>query len=327
VNVALPSIQKELGFSTENLQWVVSGYALTFGGFLLLGGRAGDILGRRRIFMAGLALFAVFSLLCGLAVSSGMLVAARLLQGAAGAVLAKQLHVRRAYVYVGDPNESYELGLAASFAKAARRLGIDVDGPHSPATTRSAMQSLMRQLRTARPDAIYVAGLNRSGDARFVRAARDVLGAKLRLIAPDSFLPASNLVDQIGNQAIGMYVTGGLVSDPKNQLPPNGRRFAHEFSATQTAQNVDFYSPYAAQAAEVLLRAIANSDGTRASVTRELFRVRIKNGILGTFSFDPNGDTTSNLFPVFRAKRFAPQVLSPVDRVDRIIFAPSRLLR
>src|ERR671936_1558538 len=72
VNVALPSIQKDLNFSTENLQWVVSGYALTFGGFLLLGGRAGDLLGRRRVFMAGLGLFALFSLLCGLSTSPGM---------------------------------------------------------------------------------------------------------------------------------------------------------------------------------------------------------------------------------------------------------------
>src|SRR5207244_7221067 len=64
VNVALPSIQKDLNFSTANLQWVVSGYALTFGGLLLLGGRAGDLLGRRRLFMVGLSLFALFSLLC-----------------------------------------------------------------------------------------------------------------------------------------------------------------------------------------------------------------------------------------------------------------------
>jgi Sugar phosphate permease len=77
VNVALPSIQKDLNFSPENLQWVISAYGLTFGGLLLLGGRAGDILGRRRLFMAGLGLFALFSLLCGLATSSGMLIAFR----------------------------------------------------------------------------------------------------------------------------------------------------------------------------------------------------------------------------------------------------------
>src|ERR671924_1465234 len=67
VNVALPSIQADLGFSTEDLQWVVSGYALTFGGFLLLGGRAGDLLGRRVVFMIGLAPFAALSLLPGFA--------------------------------------------------------------------------------------------------------------------------------------------------------------------------------------------------------------------------------------------------------------------
>jgi MFS family permease len=69
VNVALPSIQTDLGFSTADLQWVVSGYALTFGGFLLLGGRMGDLLGRRSVFMVGLGLFLVTSLLAGLSTS------------------------------------------------------------------------------------------------------------------------------------------------------------------------------------------------------------------------------------------------------------------
>ena len=84
VNVALPSIQTDLDFKPEDLQWVVSGYALTFGGFLLLGGRIGDLLGRRRLFMVGLASFALFSLLAGLSTSPEMLIAMRLLQGAAG---------------------------------------------------------------------------------------------------------------------------------------------------------------------------------------------------------------------------------------------------
>jgi EmrB/QacA subfamily drug resistance transporter len=87
VNVALPSIQEDLDFSENGLQWVVSGYALTFGGFLLLGGRAGDILGRRIIFMAGLLAFSTFSLLCGLAWSAEVLVISRMLQGAAAAIL------------------------------------------------------------------------------------------------------------------------------------------------------------------------------------------------------------------------------------------------
>src|SRR5690349_8362974 len=87
VNVALPSIKTDLGFSQQNLQWVISAYALFFGGFLLLGGRAADLLGRRRLFLAGLVLFTVASLLAGLAWSEGSLIAARSLQGLGAAVI------------------------------------------------------------------------------------------------------------------------------------------------------------------------------------------------------------------------------------------------
>jgi len=88
VNVALPSIQRDLGFSQQNLQWVASGYILTYGGFLLLGGRLGDLLGRRRLLLTGLAVFAASSLTAGLANSAGLLVAARLVQGIGAAFMA-----------------------------------------------------------------------------------------------------------------------------------------------------------------------------------------------------------------------------------------------
>jgi EmrB/QacA subfamily drug resistance transporter len=87
VNVALPSIQTDLEFSQENLQWVISAYALVFGGFLLLGGRLADILGRKRVFMTGLVIFSVGSLLCGLAWSETSLIAARALQGLGAATI------------------------------------------------------------------------------------------------------------------------------------------------------------------------------------------------------------------------------------------------
>jgi EmrB/QacA subfamily drug resistance transporter len=88
VNVALPAIQDSLGFSQAGLSWIVNAYLLTFGGFLLLGGRAGDLFGRRRVFAFGLALFTLASLLCGLAGSQWLLVAARALQGVGGAIIA-----------------------------------------------------------------------------------------------------------------------------------------------------------------------------------------------------------------------------------------------
>jgi EmrB/QacA subfamily drug resistance transporter len=87
VNVALPSIQDDLGFSQENLQWVISAYALFFGGFLLLGGRAADLLGRRRVFIGGTILFTLSSLLAGMAWSEASLIAARSFQGLGAAVI------------------------------------------------------------------------------------------------------------------------------------------------------------------------------------------------------------------------------------------------
>jgi EmrB/QacA subfamily drug resistance transporter len=85
VNVALPSIQGDLGFSRADLTWVVNAYLLTFGGFLLLAGRLGDLIGRKKVFLGGLVLFTAVSVLCGLATSQGMLIAARALQGVGGA--------------------------------------------------------------------------------------------------------------------------------------------------------------------------------------------------------------------------------------------------
>src|SRR6187402_1241625 len=87
VNVALPSIKVDLGFSQENLQWVISAYALVFGGFLLLGGRAADVLGRRRIFLVGVVVFTLASLLAGLAWSEASLIGARTLQGLGAAII------------------------------------------------------------------------------------------------------------------------------------------------------------------------------------------------------------------------------------------------
>src|SRR5438445_5268500 len=87
VNVALPSMQRTLGLSAENIQWVVGGYALTFGGFLMLGGRLADVVGRRRMFLTGLVIFIGASMLGGFSQSGGMLIAARVIQGFAGALV------------------------------------------------------------------------------------------------------------------------------------------------------------------------------------------------------------------------------------------------
>src|SRR6266700_8394357 len=87
VNVALPSIKDDLGFSETSVAWIVNAYLLTYGGFLLLGGRLGDLFGQRRLFLAGITLFTVASLACGLSNSQGFLVGARAVPGLGGAVV------------------------------------------------------------------------------------------------------------------------------------------------------------------------------------------------------------------------------------------------
>jgi EmrB/QacA subfamily drug resistance transporter len=127
-NVALPSIQRDLGFTIGNLQWVVSGYALTFGGLLLLGGRAGDLLGRRVVFMVGLAVFALTSLLCGLSVSSGMLIAARVMQGVAGAILAPSVFSITSVTFREGSERNKALGILGAIAGSGAAIGVLLGG-------------------------------------------------------------------------------------------------------------------------------------------------------------------------------------------------------
>jgi EmrB/QacA subfamily drug resistance transporter len=128
VNVALPSIETDLGFAREDLQWVVSGYALTFGGFLLLGGRMGDLLGRRMIFMIGLASFAAFSLLAGLSTSPEMLIVARLLQGAAGAVLSPSVFSIVSVLFKEGSERNKALGILGAIAGSGAAIGVLAGG-------------------------------------------------------------------------------------------------------------------------------------------------------------------------------------------------------
>jgi EmrB/QacA subfamily drug resistance transporter len=127
-NVALPSIQADLHFSAANLQWVVSGYALTFGGFLLLGGRAGDILGRRRFFMIGLVAFVAFSLLSGFSTSSTMLIAARFLQGMAGAILSPSVFSIVSVTFAEGAERNKALGILGGIAGSGAAIGVLLGG-------------------------------------------------------------------------------------------------------------------------------------------------------------------------------------------------------
>jgi EmrB/QacA subfamily drug resistance transporter len=128
VNVALPSIQSDLGLSEANLQWVVNAYTLVFGGFLLLGGRAGDILGRKRLFLFGLVVFTVASLLDGLATSEGMLIGARALQGLGAAFISPAALAIISTTFSEGAERAKALGVWAAIAIGGSAFGLIVGG-------------------------------------------------------------------------------------------------------------------------------------------------------------------------------------------------------
>ena len=128
VNVALPDIAKALGFSGTGLEWVVNAYALTFGGLLLLGGRAGDILGRRRVFIAGIILFSLASLLGGFATTQAWLLAARAVQGVGGAIIAPTALSLITTTFPEGPPRNRAMGVYAAMSISGAAVGLMAGG-------------------------------------------------------------------------------------------------------------------------------------------------------------------------------------------------------
>ncbi|HWF33076.1 MAG TPA: MFS transporter [Solirubrobacteraceae bacterium] len=128
VNVALPSIQHDLNFSQSNLTWVLDGYLITFGGFLLLAGRLGDLIGRKRVFLSGLVLFTAASILCGIADSQGLLIGARLLQGVGGAVASSVILAIIVTEFPEAKEQAKAMGLYAFVSAGGGSIGLLAGG-------------------------------------------------------------------------------------------------------------------------------------------------------------------------------------------------------
>ena len=128
VNVALPSIQRDLQFSPTDLQWVINSYTLVFGGFLLLGGRAGDLFGRKRLFLIGVAIFSFASLLNGLSTTSEMLIAARALQGLGGALVSPAALSIITTTFEEGPDRTKALGVWSAIAAGGGAVGLLLGG-------------------------------------------------------------------------------------------------------------------------------------------------------------------------------------------------------
>src|SRR6478672_3117644 len=128
VNVALPSIRQSLGFSETSLAWVVNAYLLTFGGFLLLGGRLGDLFGHRRMFLAGISLFTLASLACGLANTQGLLIAARAVQGVGGAVASAVALSLMMTLFTEPAERAKAMGVFGFVASGGGTIGVLLGG-------------------------------------------------------------------------------------------------------------------------------------------------------------------------------------------------------
>jgi EmrB/QacA subfamily drug resistance transporter len=128
VGVALPSIREDLGFSEESLAWVVNAYLITFGGFLLLGGRLGDLFGHRRLFLIGIALFTIASAACGLATSQGMLVGARAVQGVGGAVVSAVALSLMMTLFTEPAERAKAMGIFGFVASGGGSIGVLLGG-------------------------------------------------------------------------------------------------------------------------------------------------------------------------------------------------------
>src|SRR5919109_441365 len=128
VNVALPSIREDLGFSQTSLAWVVNGYLLTYGGCLLLGGRLGDLFGHRRMFLIGLTAFTLSSLACGLSTTQGELVAARLVQGVGGAITSAVSFGLVMTIFTEPADRAKAMGIMGFVASGGGSIGVLLGG-------------------------------------------------------------------------------------------------------------------------------------------------------------------------------------------------------
>jgi DNA-binding SARP family transcriptional activator/ABC-type branched-subunit amino acid transport system substrate-binding protein/streptogramin lyase len=227
-------------------------------------------------------------------------------QGAALALLAKRLGLQR--VFVLTDGEAYGKPLSGGFRRAATKLGLDIVGSARWKLKERSYAHLALRVERSRAQGVLLAGIAYSDGARVAREIRSRL-PRVQLFAGDGFLAIPDYRKTAGAAAVGTYVS--YPSAASVALPAGGQAFLRAFGQTHPRQTAtSFSAAYGAAAAETMLTAIARSDGSRASVNRELRRVRIENGILGSFGFTPEGDVTPAPITIVRvvsdAKKHSP---------------------
>lgn len=248
------------------------------------------------------------------------------LQGAALALFARERGHRRVYV-LDDGDPGYGALMATGFETAAERLGLTVAGRTTWDPQASGYSEITARVARSRATAVFLGGLLDTNAGRVLRDVRTRLGSSVDLLGTDGLTPLSLLMERAGPAARGAHVSlGGVVTE---RLPTAGARFVARFRESQPGAEIEPTALYAAQAAEVLLDAIARSDGTRDSVLGELFRLRVRDGLLGSFAFDENGDVTEAPVTILRVvRRGASNRVGSVEGgiVERVLRPSPRLV-
>ncbi len=215
-------------------------------------------------------------------------------QGAADAILAKSLGVKK--VFILNDKEAYGLGVASNFRNAATKLGIKTVGFTAWDGKASSYQALAVKIKASGAQGVFLGGLICENGGKLIKDIRAGVPASVKIMLPDGFTPASSTIKESGSAAQGATISvAGL---PNSALKGAGKTFVGAF--TKAVGVPDPYSVYAAQATEVMVQAIAQSNGTRADVTKQLFKINLKNSILGNVSFNSNGDVTSNPVTIYK---------------------------
>ena len=209
----------------------------------------------------------------------------------------KSLGVKK--VFILNDKEAYGLGVATNFKNAAKKLGIKVVGFTACDGKATSYEALALQIKSSGAQAVFLGGLICENGGKLIKDIR--AGApSVKILVPDGFTPVSATVQQSGRRRTACTVSvAGLPNSALQGRRQGVRQGVHE---GRPAAQPDPYSVYAAQAAEVLVAAIAQSDGTRADVAKQLFKVNLKNGILGNVSFNANGDVTANPVTIYKVK-------------------------
>ena len=224
-------------------------------------------------------------------------------QGAANALYTKELGLKN--VFILNDKQTYGLGIANLYRSYLQKLNIGVAGFQAWDENASAYDALASRIKASGADGVFLGGIICLNGGKLIKDLRASLGEDFTIIGPDGFTPISATIDGAGAAANGMYISApGL---PEDQLKSAGKQFVADFKAATGKSTVDPYTAYAAQAAQVLLEAVERSDGTRPSVSQELFNTDVKGGILGDFSIDENGDTTLGTVTFFQVRSGAPE--------------------